>query len=182
MKVKVKKLIQSAQLPRYATDGSGCFDLFTPFEIDVERGNAFDVSTGLAFEVPEGHVMLVYSRSGHGFKHGIRLANGTGVIDSDYRGEVRVALHMDRRRNGGKAVHIPAGGAIAQACIIPVPRVEFEETDELTQTERGEDGFGSTDAQPVVVEQRKRGRPRKEKTAGFALQDWNMVEVESDEE
>ena len=84
--------------------------------------------------------MMVYSRSGHGFKSGIRLANGTGVIDSDYRGEVMVKMHND----GSSAVLITAGERIAQAMIVPVSQVELTVVDELSDTARGSGGFGST--------------------------------------
>jgi dUTP pyrophosphatase len=98
------------------------------------------LKTGLAFEIPEGYVMKVYSRSGHGFKNGIRLANGTGIIDSDYRGEVMVKMHND----GDTAVLITAGERIAQAMIEPIQQVSFEVVDELSDTARGSGGLGST--------------------------------------
>ena len=95
--VKVKKTHPDARLPRYATDGSGAFDLFATVLEDTTATSARAVfDTGLAFEIPEGHVMLVFSRSGHGFRHGIRLVNSVGVIDSDYRGSVKVALRRDK--------------------------------------------------------------------------------------
>ena len=85
--------------------------------------------------------MMIYSRSGHGFKHGITLANSTGVIDADYRGEVCVKL----RKSDLSIGNMPnVGERIAQAMIIPVEQVDFEEVDELSDTERGEGGFGST--------------------------------------
>ena len=84
--------------------------------------------------------MMVYSRSGHGFKNGIRLANGTGVIDSDYRGEVMVKMHND----GSTALLVTAGERIAQAMIIPALQVELQVVDELSDTDRGSGGFGST--------------------------------------
>lgn len=87
--------------------------------------------------------MMIYSRSGHGFKYGARLANCVGVIDSDYRGEVKVKLHVDFPC-GFPLLGI--GARIAQAMIIPVPSVEFEAVDDLSDTERGTDGFGSTGA------------------------------------
>lgn len=134
MQVKIKRLHPDARMPEYATDGSGCFDLYAA---DVENHNGgVQYNIGLAFDIPEGHVMLVYSRSGHGFNHNATLINSVGVIDSDYIGSVRVKL------NG----NIPAGvgDRIAQAMIIPVPKIEFEWSEELTQTERGTNGFGSS--------------------------------------
>ena len=83
--------------------------------------------------------MLVFSRSGHGFKAGVRLANSVGVIDSDYRGEVMVKLTSD-----GGSLQINAGDRIAQAMIVPVPRVQLEWVEELAATKRGHGGMGST--------------------------------------
>lgn len=140
MQVKVKKLHPDAKLPVYATDGSACFDLFSASASHVFNNVRLDCydrfGTGLSFEIPEGHVMLVFSRSGHGFKNGASLVNSVGVIDSDYRGEVSVMFNR----------HIMAsvGDRIAQAMIIPYPRIEFQEVDELTETKRGAGGFGST--------------------------------------
>ena len=141
MKVKIKKLHQEAKMPTYATDGSACFDLYAAdacreswFCAGMETNDRF--STGLAFEIPEGHVMLIYSRSGHGFKEGSTLINSVGIIDSDYRGEVSVKMNVPIRAG--------VGDRIAQAMIIPVERVSFELTDELTDTERGAGGFGSS--------------------------------------
>ena len=84
--------------------------------------------------------MLVYSRSGHGFKHGVRLANSVGVIDSDYRGEVSIGL----RNDSPLRFDYKAGDRLAQAMILPVPMVELVEVEELSDTERGTGGFGST--------------------------------------
>jgi dUTP pyrophosphatase len=145
MQIKVKPLYPDAILPRHATPGAACFDLHALLNIerdDLLPGDSMVISTGLAFEVPAGHVMLVYSRSGHGFKHGVRLANGTGVIDSDYRGEVKVCLTND----GTTPLEITNGDRIAQAMVIPVPAVELVQADELTDTQRGAGGFGSTGA------------------------------------
>lgn len=144
MNVKIKKIDAEAKVPVYGSAGAACFDLYAANIIDTTDDNGERTviyGTGLQFEVPEGHVMMVYSRSGHGFKHGITLANSTGVIDADYRGEVRVKL-----RKSGTDIHgMPCvGERIAQAMIIPVQQVSFEEADELSNTERGEGGFGST--------------------------------------
>lgn len=144
MNVKIKKIDSEAKVPVYGSKGAACFDLYAANIIDTTDDNAertVTYGTGLQFEVPEGHVMMIYSRSGHGFKHGITLANSTGVIDADYRGEVMVKLtKRDTSIHGMPAV----GERIAQAMIIPVEQVTFEEADELSNTERGEGGFGST--------------------------------------
>lgn len=140
MKLKVKKLHPDAVIPTYATSGAACFDLHA---VDFEGENKTDslvIKTGLAFEIPDGWQMLIFSRSSHGFKHNVRLANCVGVIDSDYRGEVKVKLTADFGWN----LSIFKGDRIAQAQLIPVHRVTFEEVSELTETERGNGGFGST--------------------------------------
>lgn len=138
MKIKAKKLHPDAQLPVYATPGAACFDLHAVVVDTYTHG--YVCKTNLAFEIPEGHVMLIFSRSGHGFNQGIRLANCVGVIDSDYRGEVIIKLHRDRDTD----YKIRAGDRVAQAMIIPVDRVAFELSEELGETERGSGGFGST--------------------------------------
>lgn len=140
MKLKVKKLHPDAVIPTYATSGAACFDLYA---VDLEGEKNIEsavVKTGLAFEIPDGWQMLIFSRSGHGFKHNVRLANCVGVIDQDYRGEVKVKLTADL--NGSLSIF--KGDRIAQAQLIPVHRVTFEEVSELTETERGDGGFGST--------------------------------------
>lgn len=143
MNVKIKKIHPDAKVPVYGSKGAACFDLYAARIIDIADDIELTVTygTGLQFEVPEGHVMMIYSRSGHGFKHGITLVNSTGVIDADYRGEVCVKLRKTRIDMYG----IPdVGERIAQAMILPVEQVAFEEVDELSNTERGEGGFGST--------------------------------------
>lgn len=144
MNVKIKKVHPEAKTPVYGSEGAACFDLYAASIIDTTDDNGectVTYGTGLQFEVPEGHVMMIYSRSGHGFKHGITLANSTGVIDADYRGEVMVKLtKRDTSIHGMPAV----GERIAQAMIIPVEQVVFDEVDELSDTKRGAGGFGST--------------------------------------
>lgn len=142
MKLKIKKLLPTAITPTYGTDGAACFDLYADQDVFVLPGQAATVNTNLAFEVPNGWVMKLYSRSGLGFKHGIRLANTTGIIDSDYRGHVPVRLHND----SVLSYMVRRGDRIAQALLTPAFRVEFEEVDELSDTARGEGGFGSTGA------------------------------------
>lgn len=146
MKIKIQKLCDKAQMPVYSTEHAACFDLFSVNSVPktVRPGSTEVFGTGLAFEIPEGHVMLVFSRSGHGFKNNIRLANGTGVIDADYRGEVKVKLSADDRGDWNAGLCIEAGDRIAQAIIIPFPKVEFDLAEVLSETDRGEGGFGST--------------------------------------
>ncbi len=137
--VRLKKLHPDALLPEYQSAGAACFDLHTTHAGSVPANGSAVFRTGLSFEVPEGHVMLVYSRSGHGFKADVRLSNCVGVIDSDYRGEVMVKLTSD-----GGELSIKACDRIAQAMIVPVPRVRLEWADELSDTHRGHAGMGST--------------------------------------
>ena len=137
MQLKIKKLHPDAVLPTYATPGAACFDLYAS---SIQRNDVF--GTGIAVEVPPGYAMKVYSRSGHGFKYGARLANCVGIIDSDFRGEVMVKLAFDNDRLPLPTIRV--GDRIAQAMIEPAPQVEFVEVDELSDTERGTGGFGST--------------------------------------
>jgi dUTP pyrophosphatase len=145
LNVKIKKTHPLAQLPNYATNGAACFDLHAMLsnEINIAPFQTATIETGLSFEIPEGHVMLIYSRSGHGFKNDVRLSNCTGVIDSDYRGSVLVKLVNE---SSAYDFTVKNGDRIAQAMVIPVQQVSFEEVSELSSTERGNGGFGSTGA------------------------------------
>lgn len=149
MEIKVKRLSDTAVVPKYATEGAACFDLHADLQsvgsvlAKVTPGLPSNIPTGLTFEVPEGHVMLVFSRSGHGFKNNVRLGNCVGVIDSDYRGEVMVRLTSDDDYLN-RMFEVHHGDRVAQAMILPLPKVQFVEADELTDTERGDGGFGST--------------------------------------
>ena len=151
MKIKVSRCRNNAKLPTYGTSGAACFDLYAVLDEPVRCcvGEPVDVPTGLKFEIPDGYAMFVYSRSGHGFKHDIRLSNCVGVIDSDYRGEVRVRLtcdvdHYDEETTAFTPYFIQPGERVAQAVIVQVNRFEFEEVCSLSDTERGAGGMGST--------------------------------------
>jgi dUTP pyrophosphatase len=149
MKLNFKKLHPRAETPAYASAGAANMDISALIEDDlhgegpvsVRPGGQVIVRTGLAFEVPDGWVLAIYSRSGHGFKAEVCLSNGTGQIDSDYRGEVKVAL-----KNHGKArFTVRHGDRIAQFRLEPAPRFELVEVaGDLTDTARGAGGFGST--------------------------------------
>lgn len=132
-----------AQLPSYESNGAAAADIRATEDgwVDCREGSIF--GTGLKPEVPEGFVMLVYSRSGHGFKNDVRLANCVGVIDSDYRGEIKVKLTND----GREPYFVKAGDRIAQIMVVPAPQATFEIQENLTSTERGEKGYGSTGVQ-----------------------------------
>lgn len=138
-KVKIKRLHPSAVIPSYATDGSGCFDI-TAVECVEQKDDTATYRTGLAFEIPQGKAMILYGRSGYAFNRSLRLATCTSVIDSDFRGELLVKV----RRDDGGIWYPSAGDRIAQAMIVDAPHVKFVEVDELSDTKRGEGGFGST--------------------------------------
>lgn len=144
MKIRVQRLHPAATLPEYATGGAAGFDLRAvavhPGPPD-DHGRSVVCDTGLAMEIPPGWVLLLFSRSGHGFKHGIRLANCVGVIDSDYRGEIRVKLTSDRSTGFHLALDLDR---VAQGVLMQAPIAQFEEVDQLSTTERGTGGFGST--------------------------------------
>ena len=146
MQINIKKLSPLAKMPTYATDGSGWFDLYSINTLPrlVQEGHPVVFDTGLAFEIPPGYGMFILSRSGHGFNFDTRLANCVGCIDSDYRGEIKVKLTCDVERDEGMPMSVMPGDRIAQACILPIPRVSFEFVDELGETARGKGGFGST--------------------------------------
>lgn len=135
-------LSDGAVLPKYESRGAAAADLASIESKDVPPRSSVVFRTGLKVEIPADHVMLIYSRSGHGFKNDVRLANCVGVIDSDYRGELMVKLTND----SGTAFRVNAGDRIAQFIIAPAPQFEFEVQENLTSTERGEKGFGSTGA------------------------------------
>ena len=139
MKLKVKMTHPDAMLPVYASAGAACFDLHAA-DLVRSSGKTAVYDTGLAFEIPEGYAVKIYSRSGHGFNHDIRLANCTGIIDSDFRGSIKVKLVTDGRLQPIFAT----GDRIAQAELVKVLQVGFEEVDELNDTQRGAGGFGST--------------------------------------
>lgn len=142
MQMRVKKLNPKAKLPTYGTNQSAGADLYVCMEepVTIATGDTAFLSTGIAIAVPEGYAGLVFARSGLGCKRGLAPANKVGVIDSDYRGEVRVALH----NHSGQSQTVEDGERIAQLVVVPVLAPELVETEELDDTERGAGGFGST--------------------------------------
>ncbi|MDY3724073.1 MAG: dUTP diphosphatase [Candidatus Borkfalkiaceae bacterium] len=142
MKVRIKKLNERAVIPTYGSAGSAGGDLYSAEENDitVASGQTAFIGTGLAVEIPQGLVGLVYARSGLACKKGLAPANKVGVIDSDYRGEIKVALY----NHGKEPQTVAKGERIAQLVIAPFVFAEYEETDDLSDTARGEGGFGST--------------------------------------
>ncbi|MNM98917.1 Deoxyuridine 5'-triphosphate nucleotidohydrolase [compost metagenome] len=141
IELKVKRLHEDAQLPTYGTAGAACFDLHALHCGIVTNTGAQVFRTGLAFDIPAGWVLKVYSRSGHGFKNSVRLGNAVGIIDADYVGELMVKLTCD---DPFGELRVSKGDRIAQAMLEPAPRVQLIEVAELKDTARGAAGFGST--------------------------------------
>ena len=139
MKVKIKKTHPNGKIPTYATDGSGAFDFYSAEDVFIKETEVRAINLGVAMEIPQGHVMLLFPRSSIGKNTWLRMPNSVGVIDSDYRGTIH-ALYENVL--GGDIILI--GQRIAQGIIVPYPKVEFEEVEELSITERGDGGFGST--------------------------------------
>lgn len=140
MKVKIKKLHPGAVVPTYGTDGAACFDLYAVDVQELHNGHMIKCSTGLAFEIPAGYEMQIRPRSGMMKNHGVMAFDGT--IDADYRGCVDVLLYAVCFATGGQMPKV--GDKIAQAKISPVEQAQFEVVDELSDTQRGANGFGST--------------------------------------
>lgn len=139
--VNFKKLDKNAIAPAYATEFAAGADLYSLDEsVTIEPGRTVMVHTGLALEIPEGLVGLIYARSGLACKKGVAPANKVGVIDSDYRGEIMVALH----NHGNEAISFERGERIAQIVFTPYLFADFKECEELADTDRGAGGFGST--------------------------------------
>ena len=140
--VSVKKLRKNAILPTYGSECAAGADLYACIDSDltINAGETVLVPTGIAMEVPLGCAGLIYARSGLASKRGLAPANKVGVVDSDYRGEVMVALH----NHSGAPQTIGKGERIAQLVITPYVTAEFILSDELFDTVRGEGGFGST--------------------------------------
>ena len=142
MKVPFIKLHPDAVMPTYGSRHAAGADLYAlaEEEILIPAGKTVFVSTGIAMEIPEGFVGLVFARSSMGAKRNLAPANKVGVIDSDYRGEIKVVLH----NHGDTDQVVMPGERIAQLAIVPYLTAEFEECTSLSDTERGEGGFGST--------------------------------------
>ena len=140
--IRVKKLNPNAILPTYGSAEAAGADLYACLSepLVVLPGEVAWVSTGIALEVPKGCAGLVYARSGLACKRGLAPANKVGVVDADYRGEVMVALH----NHSNSVQEVAPMERIAQLVVAPFLKAEFVETEELSETVRGEGGFGST--------------------------------------
>ena len=145
MEVRIKQLNNSAITPTFGSEEAAGCDLYANLEAAggsavIAPGTTFFVKTGIAIEIPKQYAGFIYARSGLASKRGLRPANCVGVVDSDYRGEVMVALHNDSKTEQT----INHGERIAQMVIGPYLRPKFVETNDLTDTERGSGGFGHT--------------------------------------
>lgn len=147
MQVHFKLLESKAQLPTYQTPGSSGFDFHSIEKVVLRPGEITLVRTGLAVEIPEGYEIQVRARSGLAAKAGVFLVNGLGTIDSDYRGEIKIIMSTC----GPKPVTLEAGERIAQGVFAQVERAEISWSENLSDTLRGEGGFGST-GRSVAVE------------------------------
>lgn len=158
IQIKMKRLAETATLPQKAHTSDACFDLYAHIPdaiyhewnggtevkaangIKIRPGETIMVGTGVAAELPAGYYAAIYARSGLASKQGLRPANCTGVIDCSYRGEWIVALHND----GAETRIVHNGDRVAQFAVLPVLDSAIEEVDELSETDRGTGGFGST--------------------------------------
>lgn len=138
--IQFKKLSDTAKQPKIATDRSAAADLYSDEYAEIDPGCTIKVNTNIAIEIPVGCCGLIFARSGLATKEGLRPANCVGVIDSDYRGPVIVAMHND---SNTKRI-VPKGQRIAQLMITPYLKPEFVEVEELSETDRGSGGFGSS--------------------------------------
>ena len=143
MKIKVKKLNENAVLPTYGSDFAAGADLYACIaeSVEIAPGETKMIGTGLAMEIPEGYMGLIFARSGIASKRGLAPANKVGVVDSDYRGEFMVALH----NHSNQPASVDVGERIAQLVITPYMTACFEVADELSETVRNTGSFGSTD-------------------------------------
>lgn len=140
--IRVKKLHPDAVLPTYGSAEAAGADLYACLEapVTIQPGETAWIPTGIAIEVPKGCAGLIYARSSMGAKRGLAPANKVGVIDSDYRGEIRVVL----LNHGKQEQTVNPGERVAQLLITPVITPVYEETKSLEDTDRGAGGFGST--------------------------------------
>ena len=142
MRLRVTRLKPSVPLPVYSSSGAAGFDLAAAEDVDIAPGQITLVGTGLVFAVPDGHFLAIFARSSTPLKRGLVVANGVGVLDSDYRGPAD-ELKIQLLNVTNEPVTVRAGDRLAQGIILQAPRVEFEEGE---AAERSRGGFGSTGA------------------------------------
>lgn len=139
-KIQIKKLRDTAVIPTRGSEKAAGYDLYATANYEIAPHSTIKVGTGISIALPDNSFGAIFARSGLATKKGLRPANCVGVCDSDYRGEYIVPLHNDT----DEMMSIEAGERIAQLIVMPFIPVEFEEVDELDETERGNKGFGST--------------------------------------
>ena len=140
IEIRVKRLHPDAKIPKAAKAGDVAFDLYSVIDYEMKPGERFAIPTGIALEIPIGFEGQVRPRSGLALKEGITVLNTPGTIDSGYRGEVKTIMI----NQGNTSFQVTKGMRISQLAIRPVPKVTFVEVEELSDTDRGEGGFGST--------------------------------------
>jgi dUTP pyrophosphatase len=141
VKLQIKRLDASLPLPSYARTGDAGLDLLAAEDVTLGPGDRYAVPTGIALAIPEGYAGFVHARSGRALREGLALVNAPGLIDSGYRGEVKViVVNLDPSQK----IEIKRAEKIAQLVIQPVVQADIEVVDELSESERGEGGFGST--------------------------------------
>lgn len=138
--VQIKKLNEDAVVPTRGSDFAAGYDVYSTEDVEIPSGKTVLVGTGLAAAIPVNKVLLLYPRSGLASKRGLRLANGVGVIDADYRGEIKAAIYND----SDQTQKIEKGERIAQLVLAPYYAMDFKVVEELSDTDRGDKGFGSS--------------------------------------
>ena len=142
IEIKIKRLSDTAKIPTRESSCAAGYDLYAdiPEDITINPHETMKINTGVAMEIPEGYFGGIAARSGLATKEGLRPANCYGIVDSDYRGQIIVALHND----SDEVMTVEPGERVAQAIVLPFYQIGLEEVDELSETDRGEGGFGST--------------------------------------
>lgn len=144
IRIKVKKLYEDSIIPTYGSEKAGCADLYAHLidcdKVVIDPHTTVKIGTGVAFELPDGFAGLIYARSGLSTKEGLRPANCVGFADCDFRGEYIVALHND----SDEPRVVEQGQRIAQVTFVNYHQAKFDEVENLTETDRGNSGFGST--------------------------------------
>ena len=143
MLMKVKRVHKDAILPTYGTEGSGALDFYAAEDVTVWEEHTYKIGLGVALEVPVGYVLQLVPRSSIGMDTPLRMPNSMGVIDADYRGEV-AAIYVNDVTKGMIPYQINKGDRIAQGYLVPTPKINLVEVEELSDTDRGDKGFGST--------------------------------------
>lgn len=145
MKIRIKKTEDRAQIPAYQSEGAAGFDFHSIDSITIPANGTVKVRTGIAMEIPQGYELQIRPRSGMSAKTKIRVANAPGTIDSDFRGEILIILD-NISQNQADSFRVNEGDRIAQGVLQKVNQAEFEVVNSLSETERGEGGFGSTNS------------------------------------